>query len=633
MSAPEQTIVTRREDTTTMAGAAPAVVAPKSVVASTSVVGPKLAVASGLAVAAFLLGAFTLTWWRLFRGADLVHEAYAVVIPWRWALGDRPFVDEQNLAQAAGLLAYPFFKLYALLGGNDVTGLVLYGRHLYLVLTVLAAGTVFLVARRWLPGALAALVSAPFVTIVLFETPQLTANTFAALLLTAGAALGAVTVLGGPRRYALAAGVAFGLACVAYPTALLLAPFVAVLLAFSVGERAVTMVAQGAFLRPPPREREPSGPRAWRALSAWTLGGALVVVPTGAVIFALAGRANLLRCWDYTIDLARDLDQLGGASKAADVAVGFIALVAGQWYVVVAAVLSYLVYRRRPGAGRWLLLLTPLALWITATTSSLHAAGAVIVYALAAPYLYLFVPAERRVEGARLLLWVWAPALLVGAMTAYTSGDGLVHSAVGLFPGVVASGLFLAWGLTSPTTGSDQKHRWPALTGLAAVVLVTLAFQVQFQYGGVAWRDLSERMSSGPWKGIAVTPAQRERLDLFAADLAGEGRTGDRLLVYPWGAAFYLSWPGEIAANTYQLIVPGPEAPLPKATVSHYRRHREVPTLVAHLLATGGKSPSDLRSSSGGLSYPPVLVAPWYALHRKPPAETVSEVLARLPRL
>jgi len=41
------------------------------------------------------------------------------------------------------------------------------------------------------------------------------------------------------------------------------------------------------------------------------------------------------------------------------------------------------VFRRRPGAGRWLLLLTPLALWITAATSPLHVAAAVIVYALA----------------------------------------------------------------------------------------------------------------------------------------------------------------------------------------------------------------------------------------------------------
>ncbi len=584
-----------------------------------------------VAVGALLVVALGLSWWRLLRGAGLVDEAFSVLVPWRWALGDRPFVDEQNLTQSAGLLAYPFVKLFALVRGEDVTGLVLYERHLYLALAVVVAGCVYLLARRSLPASLAALVGAPFVTIVLFETPQLMANTLGALLLAAGAALGAVAVLGGGRRYALGAGVAFGLACVAYPTVLLMAPFVAVLLAFSLGERAVLVVAQGSLLHPPERESEPSGPRAWRALSAWTLGGALVVVPVAALVLALAGGSNLRRAWTYTIGLARHLDQLGGTSKAVEVAGAFLGLLADQWYIVVAALLSLLVFRLRPGAGRWLLLLTPPALWLTATTNSLHAAGAVIVYALAAPYLYLFVPAEHREDGARLLWWIWAPALLVGAMTAYTSADGLVHAAVGLLPGVVASGLFLAWGLLPlrPRRGVP----WLAFAGLAAVVLVTLVFQVQFQYGGAGWRDLSARMASGPWRGIAVTPAQRSHLDRFAADLAGESRPEDRLLIYPQGAAYYLYWPGEIAANTYQMYVEDAQAPLPKATVSYYRRHREVPTLVVHLTETAGKTAAELRSECGGLEYPPVLVAPGYAIQRKPPSETVFDVLARLPRL
>ncbi len=587
--------------------------------------------ASAVAVAVFLVAALGLSWWRLFRGADLLDESFSVLVPWRWALGDRPFVDEQNLTQSAGLLAYPFVKLFALVRGENVAGLVLYERHLYLALAVVVAACVFGLARRSLPASLAALVGAPFVTIVLFETPQLTANTLGALLLVAGAALGAVAVLGGSRWYALAAGAVFGLACVGYPTVLLMAPFVAIFLAFSVGERAVLMVAQGSFLHPPDKESEPSGRRAWRALSAWALGGALVIVPVAGLMLALAGRSNLKRSWEYTIGLARHMDQLGGASKAVEVSGAFAGLLLDQWYIVAVAVLSLLLFRVRPGVGRWLLLLTPLALWLTATTSSLHAAGAVIVYALAAPYLFLFVPAERREDGARLLLWIWAPALLVGAMTAYTSADGFVHSAVGLLPGVVASGLFLAWGLAP--LRRDRGAAWPVLAGLAGIVVVTLAFQLQFQFGGAGWSDLSARMASGPWQGIAVTPPQRAGLDRFAADLASEARPGDQLLVYPEGAAYYLYWPGEIAANTYQLYVADAQAPLPKATISYYRRHREAPTLVVHLTETAGKSAADLTAESGGLEYPPVLVAPWYAIQRKPASDSVNDVLRRLPRL
>jgi hypothetical protein len=587
--------------------------------------------AASAAIGAFLITALALTWWRLFRGADLVDEAFAVLVPWRWALGDRPFVDEQNLSQSAGLLAYPFVKLYSAVREGDVAGLVLYERHLYLALAVFAAGCVFLLARRSLPASLAGLVAAPVGTVVLFETPQLTANTLGALLLVAGAALGAIAVLYGQRRYALYAGIAFGLACVAYPTVGLMMPFVGVFLAFSVGERTVAILARGSSLRVPPAETAASGPRAWRVLSAWTLGGVLVVAPVAALVVALAGVSNLRRCWDYTIALARQLDQLGGTGKAVEVAAGFVGLLFDQWYLVVAAAASLVVFRIRPGAGRWLLLLAPPALWVTATTSSLHAAGAVIAYTIAAPYLYLFVPAERRSDGARLLLWVWAPALLVGAMTAYTSADGFVHSAVGLLPGLVASGLFLAWGLAPLRRGGAAS--WPAVLGLGAVVLVTLVFQVQFQYGQAGWRDLSSRVESGPWRGIAVTPEQHGRLARFAEDLAGEARAGDRLLAYPQAAALYLYWPGEIAANTYQLYVSEADSRLPKATVSYYRRHREVPSLVAHVTGTAGKSEQRLQAECGGLAYPVVVVAPWYAIHRKPAFESVDDVLGRLPRL
>src|SRR5450759_1786419 len=65
------------------------------------------------------------------------------------------------------------------------------------------------------------------------------------------------------------------------------------------------------------------------------------------------------------------------------------------------------------------------------------------------------------IAGAKLLIWIWAPAMIAGAMTAYTSAAGYVNSAVGLAPALIASGLFLAWALeavgrpTVPAPGSS----------------------------------------------------------------------------------------------------------------------------------------------------------------------------------
>ena len=47
------------------------------------------------AVAAFA-AAVGFTWRRLFLGMDLQDESYYVLVPWRWAVGDGPFVNEQN---------------------------------------------------------------------------------------------------------------------------------------------------------------------------------------------------------------------------------------------------------------------------------------------------------------------------------------------------------------------------------------------------------------------------------------------------------------------------------------------------------------------------------------------------------
>jgi hypothetical protein len=254
------------------------------------------------------------------------------------------------------------------------------------------------------------------------------------------------------------------------------------------------------------------------------------------------------------------------------------------------------------------------------------------VYALAAPYLYLFLPRRRREDGMRLLLCVWAPALLIGAMTAYTSADGLVRAAVGLLSGVVVSGLFLAWGLQPPGR-ARQGASWIAAAGLMAIVATTLSFQVQFQVGGVSWSDLDTRMDDGPWRGIALTARQGRLLDAFSADLARTARPGDDVLVYPQGAAFYLYWPGGLATNTSQLYVDEPGGELPKATVSYYRRHRRVPTLVVRLAPAGGVPSLPAPDVCGGLGYPAVKTAPDYTFCRRPDATTLDEVLGRLPRL
>lgn len=562
------------------------------------------------------------------------------MVPWRWTLGDTPFVNEQNLAQVSGLLEYPFIKLFGILRDYDVTGLVLYTRHLYLLMMLGVAVAVFLILRRVVRWELALPVASVYVTYIFWETPQLSYNTMGAAFLTLGAALGLWVVLEGRGRvWALAAGAAYGLAVVAYPTLLFIVPFCAVFLAFALGRRAVGMVADFAFAHPPDPEGPPTGHPAWRALSFWVLGGVAVLAPVSLLILSF-GLKNLQRCWAFTMEVARSLDQLGGAAKAYEVAQGFWRFYWSRPYLIVAALLIFIVYRRWPMPGRLLLATLPLALWLAGQRSMLDAAGFVLVYAALAPYLFLFVPRARREVGAKLLLWVWAPAMIAGAMTAFTSAAGYLNAPVGFTAALMVSGVFLAWALeavASPepvacSAASSGRLPWLALVVLVAVVGVTVVFQFQFQQQDVPYRELTSRFDAGPWWGIKVTREGRLLLDGFARELRAQGRPDDELLVFYGGCGYYLFWSGRVAANSYWLSSPDDLAPLPQATISYYRRHRLVPTLVVHLLPTARMSAAELRTTCGGLDFPPTLVRPTYAFQRKPAEESTPEVLERLPR-
>jgi hypothetical protein len=388
------------------------------------------------------------------------------------------------------------------------------------------------------------------------------------------------------------------------------------------------------------------------------LGGLVVVVPFAVYVLSF-GVHTLERGWSYTVHAAQGTDVLGGAPKAVEVARDFLVFAGSAPYVLVALVVVYVVFRRRPRWGRAALVLLPLMLWRAGQHAGLDAAGYVIAYAVLAAYLYLFLPTERREAGARLVLWVWVPALLAGAMTAFTSSAGYRNAAVGLLPALLASGLFLAWALEAvahgaaagdgvpladgPEAAADRdaasaapRRRaatpWLALIALLGVVAVTLVFQAQFQQEGRAPADLTRRCDFGPWWGISVTPERYEQLHTFAADLKREGRPGDQLLVFYQTSGLYLFWDGGIAANSYALWGEDPSAPLPQSTVEYYRRYRVAPTLAVHVLDTRGMSDAQLTADCGGLEYPPVVVRPWWALQRRPAGETTREVLARLPR-
>jgi hypothetical protein len=552
----------------------------------------------------------------------LLDESFYVAVPYRWALGGHPFVDEMNLLQIAALFTYPFVKAYVwLTGGSEA--LMLFTRHLYLLFAIGVAAAVLALLRTVVRWQLAVAAAAVYVSFFAFDLPQLDYNTLASGFLTLGAVLALWTILHGRSRWYLAvAGAVQMLAVAVYPTlALVLPVWVACLLAVV-------------------------GVRRLRVVATWAAGAAATGAACAALLVSF-GVGNVARCVRYQLADARRLRQGGGFGKVHMVVSGFIRLMMSRPYILVIALLVYLIYQTRPGVRRLLVVLLPLALLAGGERDLLKSAGFAIMYGLLAPYLYLFVGRERRSTATKLLVWGFVPALAAGLVTGYTSAAGYSNSAVGLIPGMFVSAALFAFALEPRAQRSAQgrpglRTRFlaaldrlaPDLTlfALAAVIAVTIVFQFQYLPRFVPYSQTTKRMDFGPWAGIYTTPQRYDYLRQFTDDLHTYARPGDRVLFFSGFPAGYLMWPSRIAANTVWITnADGITGPLPKSTYDYYVRQNVVPDVVFRMTRTAPGTPrAVLDQLSGGLPYRLVAVRPEYAVFRRPPGFTAASVPAAL---
>jgi hypothetical protein len=565
------------------------------------------------AAVAIAVVALVFAWRRLFLGTDLSDEGFYVAVPYRFALGARPFVDEMNLLQMAALFSVPFVKVYLWLAGGS-TGIVLFMRHLYLLWTLVVAGTVWMGFRRLLRWELALLAGLVCSTLVIATISNLSYNTLGAGLLVIGMSLGARALLGGGRnRYLAAAGAAQALAALAYPTLIVVLPVTAVCLA---------LVTSG---------------RRRRALSAWAA-GALAILVAEALLLASFGVGNVLRCLRYQrADWSR-LNAGGGTPKLWGVFHGVIAHFTLFPLILVCALVVLLAYRRWPWA-RLALVLAPLALLPFGEQLVSGGDGFAVIYGLVAPFFFLFVAAEHREQATRLLVWGYLPSLAAALVTGYSSASGWLQMDVGLLPAVVISGVMLALALT-PRRGERAVLRRAlpigALLALAGILAVTIVYEYQFLPRAVPLAKLTVTMHGGPYAGIHTTPSRAAYLTQLRADLPRVATPSDRLLIFYQVPAFYLFWPYRLATNSVWISSPkGLEfmddpGPLPPATLAYYHRERLLPDVVVRIIATAGLSDRQLRQRyCGGLDYDVALVRPFYVVFRRPPGGVTPVVVSQ----
>ncbi len=516
--------------------------------------GSTLRTPSGVIAVLVSLAAAALMVWRMRRGLDITDEAFYLALPLRFALGDRPFVDELNIAQTAGLLIYPFVRAYTFAVGSS-TGLFLFIRLLYLVFFGLVGWSAFALARTRLSSPAALLVGTACLCFIPYGLPGLSYNTLSMGLFALGLFVVARwLLLGNPTRGLLRAplfwaGVAHAGSCFAYPSLLLgVVATLAVLFVLALCERL-------------------------RASCTYALGGVAFCLAVSPLF--LAAGSHLRAVFAYS----------GGSGSVAaftwpEAASKLTAFLAQHPQLPLAAFLSAValtVARRFPLLTAVGVMFLPRLALGSQMPGSIASLGFVSCFALLGPVLSLGLRDRRT---ARVLVFgIALPSGVAGAVAGLSSSNGIVAVGLGLYPGAILTAMLLAMFI-------DQTLRlggWPRVRPYLAlspalVVWSLLEFCVTQDcvYRDGRLDDLTALMKVGPYKGIYTSPAKQEFLRLLAADIQAYGRGERALFIYDLPAGYLMAYRRPLTASPWIF----PLLSRAEADAAYFRNHAKSGDLV-----------------------------------------------------
>lgn len=495
------------------------------------------------AAAAVVLATATLAvmGWRMLHGLDFYDESYYVALPLRFALGDRPFIDELNISQTAAIVLYPFIKLYQAALGTD--GIFLYVRFLYLAFFSCVGWSAYAFARPHLPRAAALLVGAAALCFIPYGAPGLSYNTISMGLFALGLFASARWLLAppdvAPRRFwrqpLYRAGLAHAAACLAYPSMLL------------------TVVACAACFIALARGRR------LQVLALYAAGGvtfALLVSP----LFLAAGLHRLRTVAAYAggSSLATTFGPAGLAERLATFRQSHPELLLAAATTVVGLVAARWIPRLAAAA---LAVALPLICRDTAMLGYLGSLGLISSFALLGPLLCLGLCLHRgmglpeRRLAAVLGLGVIAPSLLHGVVMAASSSNGATAAGIGMFPAALAAAIALA---ALVDHAFRLTPRWRPALALAPALLIGALLQhtATSYYSDGPTQALTERIDRGPYWGLHTTPAKRQQLEKMTAELLAHRGGRDARLYYNVPAAYIIAERRPMVASPWIFAFP-----------------------------------------------------------------------------
>ncbi len=468
---------------------------------------------------------------RLAYGVDWADESFAYAITQRYALGDRPFVDEFNLRQSAGLIITPFYWLYMkMTGGTD--GIVFYLRVLFFILQMGVGFSVYELAEKRIPRAFALVAGALPVAFIPFSMPCANYNNLGSMFLALGIMVGVRGFLEKNSSTLRWAGIFQALSCVAYP------PNTVAVAVFGVCTR---------FLPDRPLAKE----KPWRAAIDWVIGVAIVAIP-----FALILGPHVMSGVRSALDYEGQTTRPRGWEKAT-----------GEWNALV---------KFSPAAPATAV--TALVAWVfgkQAPKARIFLASVMIAwtaYFFSEPYVdirythvltlhisvYIGLLAVVLValldwgEMARVFLFAaWIPSAIAGFLAAFASDNGqIMNGGLGLFTACILACIVTPMIAAAPDGTLDLSRRVVGIVaiGFVSITMVKVNYLATYSDGPVT--PELERVRFGPFRSLRAPPQKVQRTEELTQELRAVMPKNGVMLSYYDNPGPYLMVPSRPGVQT-----------------------------------------------------------------------------------
>ena len=500
---------------------------------------------------------------RAFFGFDWSDESFYLALPYRFVLGDRPFLDSWDAHQLWALMMVPVVKGYLLLFGS-MDGAILFFRIAFVLVqglvSVFVYRTVLRVSQRRFPALLSA---ALFFAFVPSSISAFSYMTFSSCLLMLAALLSLSAMAQEPPKHlrfrSFLAGLCFAVSCFSYPLFLAALP---------------CYLALPLFLAPIPGR----GKHGKTALALSFLAGcAAIWTSMGAYLIGTIGLSPALKgmAGAFAVESFHQLAESTSLFLKDYYHLVFLALLQvtllscillGRFAGLPAAagsVLHFLVRLFLP-----LCIVLQVVFLLIQDEGALPSVSKLNQIQACAGFWPLILFAQRPTKrGAAYLAVFYLPANLMAWAVYVTDGNGITGASFILNLAVIAAFL-MVWEFyqeDAPELPAVSGLHWSRLfQGAAAafsvfIVLACAGLRVQAVYRDSRLTLLDTRISTGPAKGIYTTAGSCVSYESMVKALTEEGK--DRRAAFsellPFG---YLCLQESPASPTvWRLPLPGGE--------------------------------------------------------------------------